>query len=441
MILIVDDDNAIRLSLGLMLKRAGYEVDYAETPSVALEKIRGPRFDLILMDMNYGRSTTGEEGIELLRKTKIFQPETPVILITAWGSIELAVEGMKAGAYDFVTKPWNNLVLLQRIQTALSLNSVEKEEYSSFRRGGIIGNNRRLLDLLSTVERIAPTDAPVLILGENGTGKEMVANAIHINSRRRSAPFVMVNLGGISQSLFESEMFGHAKGAFTGAVSARKGRFEMADKGTIFLDEIGDLDLSCQVKLLRVLQQHTFEPLGESRQKKVDIRVVCATNADLPKMVEERTFREDLFYRINLITLYLPALRERRDDIPLLVRHFVTDSARSQGLDVPEISPDAMEFLTRLHYPGNIRQLKNMVERAVLIGGPRLVKDDFATLADMREEGRVMQPSGTLDDKEKEAIQQALEQAEGNLTQASRILGITRQTLYRRMEKHGISRQ
>lgn len=247
MILIVDDDNAIRLSLGLMLKRAGYEVDYAENPSVALEKIRGPRFDLILMDMNYGRSTTGEDGIELLRKTKIFQPETPVILITAWGSIELAVEGMKAGAYDFVTKPWNNLVLLQRIQTALSLNSVEKEENSSFRRGGIIGNNRRLLDLLSTVERIAPTDAPVLILGENGTGKEMVANAIHINSKRRSAPFVMVNLGGISQSLFESEMFGHAKGAFTGAVSARKGRFEMADKGTIFLDEIGDLDLSCQV--------------------------------------------------------------------------------------------------------------------------------------------------------------------------------------------------
>lgn len=438
MILIIDDDSSVRLSLGLLLKRSGYEVDYAENPEQTLEKIRVTHYDLILMDMNYSRSTTGEEGIELLMKTKIFQPDTPVILITAWGSIELAVEGMKAGAYDFITKPWNNLVLLQRIKTALNLNSKSGEKVDSFKRGGIIGNNRSLLELLSTVERIAPTDAPVLILGENGTGKEMIANAIHINSKRKTAPFVMVNLGGISQSLFESEMFGHAKGAFTGAVSARKGRFEMADKGTIFLDEIGDLDMSCQVKLLRVLQQHTFEPLGESRPKRVDIRVVCATNADLTSMVAERTFREDLFYRINLITLRLPALRERRDDIPLLVRHFIGEAVKPLGLDVPEISSEAMEFLTRLPYPGNIRQLKNMVERAVLIGGNRLEKSAFSSMDGVGIPEEVLKPAGTLDDMEKMAIEEALRKSDGNLTQASRVLGITRQTLYRRMEKYGM---
>ena len=438
MILIIDDDSAIRLSLGLLLKRAGYEVDYAENPDEALAKIRATEYDLMLMDMNYTRSTTGEEGIELLMKTRIFQPETPVILITAWGSIELAVKGMKAGAYDFITKPWNNLVLLQRVKTALSLNSKEDQTPESFNRGGIIGNNKSLLELLSTVERIAPTDAPVLILGENGTGKEMIANAIHINSKRKTAPFVMVNLGGISQSLFESEMFGHAKGAFTGAVAARKGRFEMADKGTIFLDEIGDLDMSCQVKLLRVLQQHTFEPLGDSRPKKVDIRGVCATNADLGSMVSQRTFREDLFYRINLITLRLPALRERRDDIPLLVRHFISEVAQRSGTDIPEISSEAMEFLSRLPYPGNIRQLKNMVERAVLIGGDRLEKETFSSMEGINADSVDLKPAGTLDDMEKLAIEEALAKSEGNLTQASRILGITRQTLYRRMEKYGM---
>ncbi len=438
MILIVDDDSSVRLSLGLLLKRAGYAVDYAENPDEALSKFRATEYELILMDMNYSRSTTGEEGIELLRKAKIFQPEAPVILITAWGSIELAVEGIKAGAYDFITKPWNNVVLLQRVKTALNLNSKSEVSQPPFKRGGIIGNNKSLVELLKTVERIAPTDAPVLILGENGTGKEMIANAIHINSKRAQAPFVMVNLGGISQSLFESEMFGHAKGAFTGAVTARKGRFELADKGTIFLDEIGDLDMSCQVKLLRVLQQHTFEPLGESRPKKVEIRVVCATNADLNSMVAQRTFREDLFYRINLITLHLPALRERRDDIPLLVRHFITEAVKPLGLDVPEISSEAMEFLTRLPYPGNIRQLKNMVERAVLIGGPRLEKDLFTTFGEGMSDEVLVKPAGTLDDMEKEAIVEALGKADGNLTQASRILGITRQTLYRRMEKYHI---
>lgn len=439
MILIVDDDKSIRLSLGLLLKRAGFEAEYASTPEEALSMVRNAEYQLIFMDMNYGNSTSGKEGLELLAKTKIFQPDTPVILITAWGSIDLAVEGIKAGAYDFITKPWNNLALLQRVQTAISLSQPAISAASSFDRAGIIGNDPKLLQLLSTVERIAPTDAPVLILGENGTGKELIANAIHVNSHRSKNPFVMVNLGGIPQSLFESEMFGYAKGAFTGAVAARKGRFEMADKGTIFLDEIGDLDLSCQVKMLRVLQQHTFEPLGESRPKKVDIRVVCATNADLADMVANRTFREDLFYRINLITLHLPALRDRRADIPLLARHFAAQAAKPLG-HIPDISSDAMEMLTKLPYPGNIRQLKNMVDRAVLIGGACLKKEDFGIGDDIGATKPELNAASSLDDMEMAAITAALEEANGNFSKAAQILGITRQKLYRRMEKHGIKK-
>lgn len=437
-ILIVDDDPVVRRSLGMLLKRAGYSPDEAATPEEALAKVRACDYSLILMDMNYSRTTTGEEGLELLRKTRIFQPDTPVVLITAWGSIELAVEGIRSGAFDFITKPWNNLVLLQRIRTAIDLNRKEYAETTDgFDRCGIIGNNRRLNELLDTAARIAPTDAPVLILGENGTGKEMIANAIHANSRRRQKPFVMVNLGGISRSLFESEMFGHTKGAFTGAVNDRKGRFELADKGTIFLDEIGDLDPGSQVKLLRVLQQHTFEPLGESRPHKVDIRVICATNADLASMVRERSFREDLFYRINLITLNIPSLRERRDDIPLLVRHFTAAAAAAAGMPVPEIPADTMEFLTRLPYPGNIRQLKNMMERAVLIGGARLDNTLFAS-DDCLNTDAETHPTGNLNDTERSVVAEALAQAGGNLSQAARILGITRQSLYRRKEKYGL---
>lgn len=438
MILIVDDDAAIRKSLEFLLKRSGYDVESCPDSESALSKVRTASYQLILMDMNFGISTTGEDGIALLRKVKIFQPDTPVILITAWGSIELAVEGIKAGAFDFITKPWNNHLLLQRIETALSVNSKTQDlSGAPFNSGGIIYRNAEMKNLLSTVERIAPTDAPVLILGENGTGKEMIANAIHINSRRRSNPFVMVNLGGISQSLFESEMFGHAKGAFTGAVAARKGRFELADKGTIFLDEIGDLDLTSQVKLLRVLQQHTFEVLGDSRPKKVDIRVVCATNADIPAMVREGKFREDLFYRINLITLRVPPLRERADDIPLLVKHFMTESAATLGCRPREIAADAMEYLTHLSYPGNIRQLKNMVERAMLMGGNRLEIADFSSQPGAETTANV-KDTNRLEDAELHAIEQALERAAGNHSTAARILGITRQTLYRRMEKYGL---
>lgn len=439
MILIIDDDEAIRMSLGFLLKKAGYQSESASGPEEAMRLVREKTYDLILMDMNFSRETSGREGLELIRKTKIFQPETPVILITAWGSIELAVEGMKAGAYDFITKPWHNLVLLQRIETALKLNSSTPEDANQgFDRAGIIGNNSDLQEVLATVEKIAPTNAPVLILGENGTGKELIANAIHRNSRRRDNPFVMVNLGGISQSLFESEMFGHVKGAFTGAITSRKGRFELADKGSIFLDEIGDLDMASQVKLLRVLQEHKFEPLGQSITKKVDIRVIAATNADIPQMVADKTFREDLYYRINLITLRIPPLRERRDDIPLLIRHFVKNSAINNGLEVPEVSNEAIELLCRLPYPGNIRELKNIIERAVITGGRRIEKKDLVHISPLIETNIKSDRASNLEEIEKKALQEAMEQSNGNYTQAARILGLTRQSLYRKLEKHGL---
>ncbi len=287
---------------------------------------------------------------------------------------------------------------------------------------------------------MAPTDAPVLILGENGTGKELIARAIHANSRRCHNPFVMVNLGGIPRSLFESEMFGHVKGAFTGAVAARKGRFELADRGTVFLDEIGDLDQASQVKLLRVLQQHTFEPVGESRSRKVDIRVVCATNADIPGMVRERTFREDLYYRINLVTLRLPPLRERRDDIPALVRHFATNYCRESGMTVPEFSAEAMRRLVRLPYPGNIRELRNVVERVMITAQTAVigVEDIDRQCENMHDEAPQV-PLSSLEDIESHAVRQAIRASGGNMSKAALSLGITRQTLYRRMEKYNIS--
>jgi len=448
MILIIDDDSAVRSSLSFMLKRAGYEAQVVPGPREAIEVVRTVAPDLILMDMNFTLSTTGEEGLTLLKQVKVFRPDTPVILMTAWGSIQLAVQGMQAGAFDFIPKPWNNAALLQRIETALELSTAPKEttqeQNDAFNRNHIIGRSQGLTDVLNTIARIAKTNASVLITGESGTGKELIAEAIHINSQRAKHPFVKVNLGGISQSLFESEMFGHKKGAFTDASADRTGRFEMADKGTIFLDEIGDLDLSCQVKLLRVLQDQTFEVLGDSRPRKTDIRVVSATNADLRKMVNERTFREDLFYRINLITVKLPALRERREDIPLLVRHFADRQAETNGLPRTEFSADAMQFLSRLPYPGNIRELKNLVERTILVSGkPTLDASDFDAKYIRHNDQKAAESTSfigmTLDEIERQTILQALERHKGNLSQVAMALGISRAALYRRLEKHNIN--
>lgn len=443
MILIVDDDSAVRLSLKLLLSRNGFETVMASSPREAMEVVRAEAPQLIMLDMNFSRATTGEEGITLLRQIKIFRPETPVILMTAWGSIPLAVEGIHAGAFDFITKPWDNAALLQRINVALELNAPKTDEPqtdSRFDRSFIIGRSPALMNVLDTIERIAATDAPVLIMGENGTGKELIAEAIHRNSRRKGRNMVKVNLGGIASSLFESEMFGHRKGAFTGAVADREGRFAMADGGTIFLDEIGELDLNCQVKLLRVLQEHTYEMLGDSRQRHTDVRVVSATNANLPAMVAEKTFREDLFYRINLITVTLPPLRERREDIPLLVDHIVRQHCAQNERLLPEITSQAMEFLSSLPYPGNIRELKNFVERTLLVNsGDRLGEREFRGQYDGPLPQAENSRRSNLELREREAVEQAIAHSGGNLTRAAALLGITRQSLYRRMEKYGIT--
>lgn len=441
MILIIDDDDAIRASLTFLLKRSGMTAKAVPGPKEALEEVRLQEPELILMDMNFSLSTSGEEGLELLRKMKILAPSSPVILMTAWGSISLAVEGMRLGAFDFITKPWDNLTLMERIRTALHLNSAQENTGTNGNTGRgfdkIIGKSPQILEVLDAVARVAPTGASVLITGESGTGKELIAEAIHLNSPRSSGPFVKVNLGGLSSSLFDSEMFGHKKGAFTDAWTDRKGRFELADKGTIFLDEIGELEPVCQVKLLRVLQDRTFEPLGESIPRKTDVRVVSATNRDLPSMVHDGLFREDLYYRLNLIPIYLPPLRERREDIPLLIRYFADQSGSKA-----EFSHDAVEYLRKLPWPGNIRELKNVVERALIMGSDRIIsKEDTEKCIGRKPKEHDAPVTGepTLEEMERARISRALSDCNGNVTRAAASLGITRASLYRRIEKYRIN--
>lgn len=444
MILVIDDNEAIRSSLSFMLRRAKHDVEVAASPAEAIEVVRAREPRLILMDMNYSLSTDGDEGLLLLKQVKVFRPAVPVILMTAWGSIELAVKGMRLGAFDFITKPWNNAALMQRIETALELAGKESAcemAADGFDRCGIVGRSKALADVLATVERVAKTNASVLITGESGTGKELIAEALHRNSRRCGKPFVKVNLGGVSQSLFESEMFGHKRGAFTDASADRVGRFELADGGTIFLDEVGELDMSCQVKLLRVLQDQTFEVLGDSKPRRVDVRVVCATNRDLQQMVREGTFREDLYYRINLIPLHLPPLRERREDIAPLATHFATQYTTQNSLQPVRFAPDALDFLARRHFAGNIRELKNVVERTILINGNGLLQAaDFEGQCSAATD--IVPDSGTagltLDELEITSIKNAIERCGGNMTQVAQTLGISRQALYRRLEKYGL---
>ncbi|MBW8878046.1 MAG: sigma-54-dependent Fis family transcriptional regulator [Acidobacteria bacterium] len=456
MILIVDDDPSVVASLGLLLKRHGHPARGARSPEEALRLLREQELDLVLQDMNFSRGTSGEEGLDLLGEIRRLRPRLPVILITAWGSIGLAVEGMKAGASDFVTKPWNNAQLLQAVETALSLAAqpgdgrgavVSREELDRrFDFGGLIGADPRFLKILELIGRVAPTDASVLVTGESGTGKELIAEAIHRNSRRKAGPFVKVNLGGISSTLFESEMFGHVKGAFTDARADRKGRFEMADGGTIFLDEIGEVDPAAQVKLLRVLQDRSYEVLGSSHTRTVDVRVVSATNRDLGEMVEKGQFREDLLYRLNLIAVRLPALRERRGDVPALARHFLDASARTYRRGPVEITGRALDWLSDQPWPGNIRQLKQTLERAVLVlDGDRLEVADLVALSGLAERearGATALPSPgtmTLDEMEKAMIVKCMRHYEGNITRVAEALGLSRAALYRRLEKYELS--
>ncbi len=451
-ILIVDDDPAVRTSLELLLKRNDYQPVLADGPAQAISSMKSNRPDLILLDMNFSRDTSGREGLELLREIRSAMPAAPVILITAWGSIELAVQGMQVGAVDFINKPWNNEHLLRSVNTALQL--AEKERSTSptpvrrtldrdFDFSKIIGSDPQLLHLLATVGRVSDTDASVLILGESGTGKELIAEALHQNSRRRNNAFVKVNLGGIPTNLFESEMFGHCKGAFTDAHHDRAGRFEKAQGGTIFLDEIGDLDRTSQVKLLRVLQDRTYEVLGSSTTRQVDVRVVSATNRDLKALVASGDFREDLFYRINLITLKIPALREHPNDIPILVRQFIDNL--KQIYNRPNLTVDSrvLSWLKTLPWTGNIRELKNLVERSVLVTvGDCLGQADFLRLLEpVTGTDKIGLPAVgamTLDELETSMIRKAMEFHDNNIQQVARSLGLSRAALYRRLEKYGL---
>ncbi|MGH7452374.1 MAG: sigma-54-dependent transcriptional regulator [bacterium] len=455
-ILIVDDDFSVITSLALLLKQAGYLSHSAASPAEALELLEREKFDLILQDMNFSRQTTGEEGLALLKNIKARKLQVPVILMTAWGSIALAVKGVQTGAADFITKPWSNEQLLQSVRTALGLaaaNSSHTHEKVLTREeldarydfGNLIGRDPKFLKILEVIGRVSPTDASVLITGESGTGKELIAEAIHRNSMRKKSPFVKVNLGGISSTLFESEMFGHVKGAFTDAKFDRKGRFELANSGTIFLDEIGDLDLNCQVKCLRVLQDRTYEVLGSSQSRSVDVRVIAATNRNLLEMIEKGAFREDLLYRLNLIALHIHPLRERRGDLPLLATHFLQNIGNVYRRHNLVISEAAMKWLQGFNWLGNIRQLKHLIERTVLMSSKDILEiEDFSLPAQMQPEGsgKDFLPeigSMTLDEMEKAMIIKAMRQYENNITKVAEALGLSRAALYRRFEKYGIA--
>jgi len=455
MILIIDDDQAVTASLALLLKQAGFASTTAASPDEAIEVLRRQPCQLVIQDMNFSRRTSGEEGLALLRRIKAQTPALPVILLTAWGSIGLAVEGMKAGAADFVTKPWTNGQMLETVRTTLGLTAssaaadhglpTRDDLDARFDFGPLVGRDPRMLRVLQLLGRVAPTQASVLITGESGTGKELIAEALHRNSPRADRAFVKVNLGGISSSLFESEMFGHVRGAFTDARADRKGRFEVAHGGTIFLDEIGDLDAASQVKMLRVLQDRTFEVLGSSQRREVDVRVVSATNRALPDMVARGDFREDLLYRINLIAVHLPPLRERPDDIPLLASRFLQAAAAAYHRDAIVLAPAAARWLQAQPWPGNVRQLQQAVERAVLVGTrDTLDVESFSELAapsgrDAAGDSLPDVGAMTIDEIERAMILKSLRHHGGNISRVAESLGLSRPALYRRFEKYEIA--
>lgn len=452
---IVDDDFAVRASLKLLLQQEGYTVCEADSPETAMLLLEKQRLDLIVLDMNFSIETSGVEGLQVLKNIKKTHAAIPVILITGWGHMSLAIDGMKAGAADFINKPWDNDHLLEAIRTSLALNQSEKESSSSGRSklneqydlDGVIGESSAYINLLKTVCRVSTTDASVLILGESGTGKEVIAEVLHRNSRRKKDSFVKVNLGGISSTLFESEMFGHKSGAFTDAKYDRKGRFQMADKGSIFLDEIGDLDRASQVKLLRVLQDRSFEILGSSETIKTDFRLISATNKSLTEMVKEGSFREDLFYRINLITIRIPSLRERPEDIPHLVRFYMDNLKELYDRSELSISDEAMEWLQQQNFPGNIRELKNLIERTVLMSPQANLKaSDFQKYQEayQHNETKTGLPEVgmlSIEDMEIGMIKKAMKHHKGNISKVSRSLGLSRNALYRRLEKYGIAHE
>src|SRR6266702_2517128 len=424
-VLLADDQADIRDALRLLLKREGYETQAVASPAEALSAIESREFVAVLMDLNYARDTTsGQEGLDLLTRIQMLDSTLPVVVMTAWSSIEVAVEAMRRGARDFVQKPWENTRLLSILRAEA--------------RPTFLAKSPAMAPVLELIGQIGPSDANVLITGEHGTGKEVVARTLHALSARASKPMVTVNAGGLSEGVFESELFGHVKGAFTDARSDRVGRFELADSSTLFLDEIANVPLNLQAKLLRVLETGDLERVGSSTTRRVNVRVLAATNADVNTEASAGRFRQDLLFRLNTIEIHLPPLRDRREDIDLLAHHFLHGYAQRYRKNISSFDPAASKALHEHPWPGNVRELDHAVERGVLLSpGPAVRAADLGLRAQSAGASAKLEEM-SLDEVERYLIQRTLSRHEGNVSQAAKALGLSRSAMYRRLQKHGL---
>lgn len=451
-ILIIDDDEDVLIAAKLLLKKHAKEVIIEKNPKKIPFLMNNGTYDVILLDMNFSHDTTsGKEGFYWLEQILEADPKAVVILITAFGDVEMAVKALKEGATDFVLKPWQNEKLLATLSSAVRLKQSYKEveKLKSAKKqleddiskpfNDIIGDSPAMKNVFSIIDKVAGTDANVLILGENGTGKELVARALHKRSLRKDNVFVGVDMGAITETLFESELFGHKKGAFTDAKEDRAGRFEVASGGSLFLDEIGNLSMPLQSKLLTVLQGRQVTRIGTNKPVDIDIRLICATNMPVYDMVAENTFRQDLLYRINTVEIHLPPLRDRQDDINLLADHFVKVYSEKYRKPLKKIAPSTYKKLSKYSWPGNIRELQHAIERAIIMGeGNVLMPDDFFFLVQKQDNQNDAVDNLNLDDVEKNVILKAINKHSGNISKAAKELGLTRASLYRRLEKHGL---
>ena len=446
-ILVADDQPDILEALRLLLKGEGHQVETVKTPASVIKALEARDFDLLLMDLNYSRDTTsGQEGLDLLQRIQNLDATLPVVVMTAWASVDLAVEAMRHGARDFTTKPWDNPRLLATVATQIELGSAVRryrrlEQENALLRGRsgpeLIADSPAMRPVLELIARVGPSDANVLITGENGTGKGLVAAALHAVSPRATKPLLTVNMGGLPEGVFESELFGHVKGAFTDAKTDRAGRFELADGGTLFMDEIGNIPLTQQNKLLRTLETGDFERVGSSRTQRADVRILSATNADIRASVVAGRFREDLLFRLNTIEIHLPPLRERPEDIPLLAMHFLKEHTGHYSRPVTGFDEAALAAMKACPWPGNVRQLDHAVERAVLMCQGRVIRAaDLGLQASAEAAARVDEMS--LEEVEAFLIKKALARHEGNARKAADALGLSRSAFYRRLERHGL---
>ena len=446
-VLIADDQPDVLEALRLLLKAEGLQLETASSPAGVLAATETREFDVALIDLNYTRDTTsGEEGLNLLSRIQAIDPTLPVVVMTAWGSVDVAVEAMRRGARDFVQKPWDNARLLAIVRTQIELSQALRKgqrleaENSALRGEGmpsIVAESPAMQDVLQMVSRVGPSDANVLILGENGTGKGVVARALHAVSSRASRPMTIVNSGGVSEGVFESELFGHVRGAFTDAKTDRVGRFELADQGTLFLDEIANVPMGQQAKLLRVIETGEFERLGSSRTRQVNVRILSATNATLNEEVAAGRFRQDLLFRLNTIEIRIPALRDRREDLPLLAQHFLRQHAQRYRKRLTGFESGAMQVLMEHSWPGNVRELDHAIERAVLMSpGPMIKATDLGLRSSRDGAGRLEDMS--LEDVECFLIKKAMTRFDGNVSQAAKALGLSRSALYRRLQRYGL---